>query len=365
MGDPDVARLYTGERRNLSRSAARIVGADDAEDVVHDAFVAYLSCAAEARRPEAWLQRTVRNRALNHVRGDEPLPLYEVPDERASPERDIERRVLRDVIVRALEALPERSARALVLRHFEGEGYGEVASALGVRVSHAHLIVHRAKRRLAREIVRQLAEAMGTSGCAPALQAMAGLDDEPTDHDPGPCDECRPVWEELLSLRGLRALWPAGPFLERALDPVRLRMVELGEPVGRAAAALALSATLVLPPGSGPSVGEAGPADVAPQAPVAEHVAQEEPDEAPEESATTPGPDTGTPDDPPPSEPPAEPAAEGPEEVASAGGASVSEDDDHTQAEADPPDDGEGGRTGVVVCEPLEPCPPPAEGGDE
>lgn len=364
MGDRDAARLYTGERRNLSRSAARIVGADDAEDVVHDAFVAYLSCAADARRPGAWLQRTVRNRALNRVRGDEPLPLDEVPDERASPERTVERRVLRDVIVRALEALPDRSARALVLRHFEGEGYGEVASALGVRVSHAHLIVHRARRRLAREIVRQLAEAMGTPGCAPALQAMAGLHEERGDHGPGPCDECRPVWEELLSLRGLRALWPAGPFLERALDPVRLRMVELGEPVGRAAAALALSATLVLSPGGGPSVDETGPDGEAPQVPVAGRVAHVGTDEAPEEPATTPEPDPGTPDDPPPPDPGDEPPPQEPEEVASAGGASVSEDDDHTQAEADPPDDG-GGRTGVVVCEPLEPCPPPGEGEDE
>lgn len=360
MGDRDVARLYTGERRNLSCSAARIVGTDDADDVVHDAFVAYLSSGSEARRPAAWLQRTVRNRALNRVRGDEPLPLYEVPDERASPERDVERRALRDVIARALEALPERSARALVLRHLEGEEYREVASALGVRISHAHLIVHRARRRLAQEIVRQLADAMGTPGCAPALQAMAGLDDEETDHGPRPCAECRPVWEELLSLRGLRAVWPVGPFLGRALDPVRLRMIELGEPAGRAAAALVLSATLVLSPGSGPSVDEVP--DPAPQPPAAEQVVQEEPDDGPEEEPA-PAPDPSASDGPTP-EPADEPPPRELEEVASAGGTSVSEDDDHTQAEADPPDDGDGGRTGVVACEPLEPCPPPGEGGD-
>lgn len=358
MDDRSVARLYAGERDGLSRTAARIVGGDDAEDVVHDAFVAYLACDPDARRPGAWLQRTVRNRALNRVRGPDALPLQEVPDERASPERDAERRALQDVIVRALGALPERSARALVLREVEGIGYKEIASDLGVRVPHAHLIVHRARRRLGQEIVRSLAGAMGVSRCAPALEAMAGLGKGGADHGPRPCADCRPVWEELLSLRGLRALWPVGPGLQRLVDPVRLRLIELGEPAGRAAAAAVLSTALVLSPqGPAPTDPPGVGTESAAPTPVPERVA-EEPDEptsprtdAVEVPRETPR--TETDEGPPP--------PEGPEEVTSGEDASVTQDDDHAQAEADTPDDG---RAGVVVCEPLEPCPPPGEEGD-
>lgn len=358
MEDRSLARLYAGEREGLSRTAARIVGGDDAEDVVHDAFVAYLTCDPEARRPGAWLQRTVRNRALNRVRGPDALPLHEVPDERASPERDAEQQALRDVIVRALGALPERSARALVLREVEGVGYKEIAADLGVRVPHAHLIVHRARRRLGQEIVRSLAESMGVAGCAPALEAMAGLGKGRSGHSPHPCADCRPVWEELLSLRGLRALWPVGPGLQRLVDPVRLRLIELGEPAGQAAAAVVLSTALVLSPqGSAPTDAPGPETETAVPTPVPERVA-EEPDEPTSSGADvvtvpqeTPG--TATGGGPPPQD--------DAEEVTSTEEASVTQDDDHAQAEADTADDG---RAGAVVCEPLEPCPPPGEEGE-
>lgn len=201
-----VADLYRRERSGIARSVARIAGDSHAEDLVHDAFVAYLTKAPWAEKPGAWVSTVARNRALNTLRrpklvplsGEEPTADHETPDS--------EREAVRRVIEAALSAIHPRSLTALRMKFFEGADYQQIADALGVRVSQAHVVVHRSLRRLGRELIRQMADAHGAGACAPALTKLAGLataaeERHASAHDAEPCPLCAPAWDEIQALR--------------------------------------------------------------------------------------------------------------------------------------------------------------------
>lgn len=196
-----VADLYRRERTGLARSVARITGESHAEDLVHDAFVAYLTKSPWAARPGAWVATVARNRALNTLRRPRMVPLAGIEPAGDTETPDSEREAVRRAVASALEALPERSLRALKMKFFDGADYPHIAAALGTSVPQAHVVVHRALRRLGRELVRQMAEAHGASECAPALARMAGLGGEDESHEHGPCPLCRPAWDEIAALR--------------------------------------------------------------------------------------------------------------------------------------------------------------------
>jgi|GEM_PF-1309725 len=201
-----VADLYRRERSGIARSVARIAGESHAEDLVHDAFVAYLTKAPWAEKPGAWVSTVARNRALNTLRRPKLVPLSgEEPAADLEP-IDSEREAVRHVIATALSAIHPRSLTAIRMKFFEGAGYAEIAEALGVRVSQAHVIVHRSLRRLGRELIRQMADAHGAGQCAVALTRLAGLataaeDRHASGHDEGPCVLCAPAWDEIQALR--------------------------------------------------------------------------------------------------------------------------------------------------------------------
>lgn len=201
-----VADLYRRERSGIARSVARIAGDSHAEDLVHDAFVAYLTKAPWAEKPGAWVSTVARNRALNTLRRPKLVPLSgEEPTADDEP-FDSEREAVRRVIEAALSAIHPRSLTALRMKFFEGADYPQIADALGVRVSQAHVIVHRSLRRLGRELIRQMADAHGAGDCAPALTKLAGLattseSRHASGHDEGPCVLCAPAWDEIQALR--------------------------------------------------------------------------------------------------------------------------------------------------------------------
>lgn len=360
--DEGIRDLYRAERRTLERTVARIVGDQQAEDLVHDAFVAYLHHAPEADRPGAWLSRVARNRALNEARRARPLPLTDAADDRArpahlgDPAEEAERDAIRALVRAALERLPERSLEALRLRFEEGLGYPDIARALGCRIEQAYVVVHRATRRLGTEVVRQLAEAHGASECAPALAHMAGIGEpDGATHADGPCARCRPAWDEISALRSVTAIFPSISVegIARRISPLRRLAGEVAahvpvaaEPLGRVASgivALGLAAaTIAGPSGTAPTPAPSGIAEKVPAvsgAAPAKAARRGATVTQKQESARTPKEAGGVRD----------PAF-------SAGGASVTRDDDSTRAEVQR--DGPGWSS-ATVCEPLEPCPPP------
>lgn len=153
-----VGELYDRYSPTLFPIALRIVrDRSEAEDVLHDAFVAVNERAAQYA-PErgtviAWLVTLVRNLSIDRTRrrerrgalAREVLP-HEPPASVRDPERLTSDASEREKIRRALAVLPEAQRQTLEVAFFEGLSYPEIAARENVPLG---TIKSRAARALA------------------------------------------------------------------------------------------------------------------------------------------------------------------------------------------------------------------------
>lgn len=166
-----LGELYDRYASTALATALRVVGSrEEAEDVVHEAFVAVwrkidrFDAGRGALR--AWLMTVVRNRAIDRVRGRRPGMDIEDADERSllrtGPNPTWEAALARASaaeIQDALASLPDEQRRAVELAYFEGYTYREVAELTGVPAGTAN-----GRLRLA---LAKLREALQSSSGAP------------------------------------------------------------------------------------------------------------------------------------------------------------------------------------------------------
>jgi len=144
-GDTEaLGELYDRYASTAIGVALRVVGdREEAEDVVHDAFVAVWRKIdrfdADRGSLRAWLMTVVRNRAIDRIRARRPGMDLEDADERSllrtgpNPTWETALRQASATEVRsAMAALPEEQRRAVELAYFEGYTYREVADLTGV-----------------------------------------------------------------------------------------------------------------------------------------------------------------------------------------------------------------------------------------
>ena len=143
-GDAEaLGELYDRYAPAALATALRVLGnRDEAEDVLHDAYVAVWRKIdrfdAERGSLRAWLMTVVRNRAIDRVRGRRVGMDVEDADERSScagPNPTLEAAIARSSagdVRAALAELPEDQRRAVELAYFEGYTYREVAEMTGV-----------------------------------------------------------------------------------------------------------------------------------------------------------------------------------------------------------------------------------------
>ncbi len=139
-----LAVLYDRHAQLALAVASRIVGGrDEAEDVVHDSFVAVWSKIGrfDAQRGSlrGWLMTVVRNRAIDRVRARRATIDVEDADEcsllRTGPNPTFEavlQSVSKDEVRAALAALPPEQLQAVELAYFRGYTYRQVAELTGV-----------------------------------------------------------------------------------------------------------------------------------------------------------------------------------------------------------------------------------------
>jgi RNA polymerase sigma-70 factor (ECF subfamily) len=139
-----LGELYDRYASIALATALRVVGGrDEAEDVVHDAFVAVWRKIDrfDARRGSlrGWLMTVVRNRAIDRVRARRTTVDVDAADElsllRTGPNptwEDALGRAAAGDLRAALAELPVEQRRAVELAFFEGYTYREVAELTGV-----------------------------------------------------------------------------------------------------------------------------------------------------------------------------------------------------------------------------------------
>lgn len=173
--DPSAARRFEALFRPHMRAAynlARHLTGEDAaaQDVVQEAYLRafrFLDRFAGVHE-RAWLLAIVRNQAYSHLAatgrrgeqvaiGDELAEDSPVLGHEATPERLALERESRDIVRRAVAALPLEYREVVVLRDLEDMSYKEIATIAGLPIGTVMSRLARGRERLRGELIRRRA----------------------------------------------------------------------------------------------------------------------------------------------------------------------------------------------------------------
>jgi RNA polymerase sigma-70 factor (ECF subfamily) len=182
--------IFEALRTRIHAIAQRIVGnRANAEDIVQDTFVRWVTSSADdVRVPAAWFTTVATRLAIDHVRRarrereklDDASPAPGEEPAASSAEERIERasQVAHGVRLLFERLNPEERAALLLYEAFDAD-YASIAATLGRTPAHCRQMVHRAKRRLladdARTAGRERAE---DEAVAALVDAIARQDRE-------------------------------------------------------------------------------------------------------------------------------------------------------------------------------------------
>lgn len=135
-----VRALFDAEESRLLRFAFSLIGRRAvAEEIVQDVFLQLHIHWHEIETPQAWLFRSVRNRAYNHIRNhrrevltvdDGNSPASRVQDE--VPEVTLLRIEATAALRRMLEELDQTDRQLVTLKYFEGLQYRDISAQTGL-----------------------------------------------------------------------------------------------------------------------------------------------------------------------------------------------------------------------------------------
>jgi RNA polymerase sigma-70 factor, ECF subfamily len=138
------------------RVALRLCGNHhDAQDIAQDALIAAWQHLAQFKADSSfptWLYQIVTRRALNKITRGRAADLVdlleEMPDPVTGPAAQAERSLTVDAVTDALAALPFTQRAVIVLHHFEGLSYAEVAEVTRSSIPAVRSHLFRARRTL-------------------------------------------------------------------------------------------------------------------------------------------------------------------------------------------------------------------------
>lgn len=149
-------------------AAAFLDDPDEVADVAQETFLRALDHIRtfDVRRPFApWLYQIARNVARNRRRRarrrrTEPLADVEgsIASDSPAPSAGVEREEIRDLLGRAIEALPEQQRTAFRLSDVEGYRATEIAGLMGLSAGTVRSHVHHARRALRARLAPLLEE---------------------------------------------------------------------------------------------------------------------------------------------------------------------------------------------------------------
>lgn len=144
------ARLVEANQSKIYSLCYRMTGnPDDAADLTQEAFLnAWRGLAKFGGQSSfsTWLYRLAANACIDFLRrekrrgalsmtledGEDEDHQADLPDERWSPERELERKNIHEALQEGLASLSPEHRQVLLLRETEGLSYQEIAQALGL-----------------------------------------------------------------------------------------------------------------------------------------------------------------------------------------------------------------------------------------
>lgn len=164
----DFDGIHAEFRPKIARYLSRLVGKDEAEDLVQEVFARIdhaLPDFREDSKLSTWVYRIATNAAFDRLRSraSERTAHARLHGEEAANtgqpgvEQELARREMNDCVRQYIEALPPSYRAVVILSEDEGLTNPEIAEALGISLDTVKIRLHRARRRLK--------EALGT-GCS-------------------------------------------------------------------------------------------------------------------------------------------------------------------------------------------------------
>ncbi|MGV3538832.1 MAG: RNA polymerase sigma-70 factor [Rufibacter sp.] len=139
----DIQRLFMAHYMGLCQRAYRLVGDEDAaKDVVQEVFIRLWKQQQEGfmtlENPEAYLQRAVRNQALNYLDREKRQLTFETELQAVSEassnniEENLRLEELQEKVLQAIDRLPLGCRKVFLLSRYEGLSHKEIAEQLEI-----------------------------------------------------------------------------------------------------------------------------------------------------------------------------------------------------------------------------------------
>lgn len=158
---PSLRTLFDSEESALLRFAHGIVGQrETAEDLVQEAFLQLHEHWQEVENPRAWLYRSIRNMALNHLRDHRRETAMEEGSEWASETPTAVEVLGRSEAIGVLRMLmaemPQQDQQLILWKYTGSLSYDEISKRTGLTVSNVGYKLH--------HLLKGLADAMRRMG---------------------------------------------------------------------------------------------------------------------------------------------------------------------------------------------------------
>ena len=156
---PTLRQVFDAEESPLLRYAHGLVGQrETAEDLVQEAFLRLHEHWHDVTHPRAWLFRSIRNLALNHLRDHKRETTLETGREWESqspgPEQALGKLEAIGTLQLIVAELHEDDRQLISLKYHEGLKYDQISERTGLSVGNVGYKLHHALKNLADSLRR-------------------------------------------------------------------------------------------------------------------------------------------------------------------------------------------------------------------
>jgi len=160
-----LREVFEAEEGPLLRFAWGILGQREAaEDIVQEAFLRLHAHWDEVANPRAWLFRSVRNLALNHLRDHRRETVTDEPpewDAAGGPGEQLSRLEAAGAVRLLLAELADDDRALIQLKYHEGLKYAQISERTGMSVGNVGYKLHHLLKGLADSLRRMGIESAG------------------------------------------------------------------------------------------------------------------------------------------------------------------------------------------------------------
>ncbi|MEO5716935.1 MAG: RNA polymerase sigma factor [Luteolibacter sp.] len=156
---PTLRQVFDAEESPLLRYAHGLVGQrETAEDLVQEAFLRLHEHWEDVTNPRAWLFRSIRNLALNHLRDHKRETTIETGREWESqspdPDQTLGKLEALGTLQLLVAELHEDDRQLISLKYHEGLKYDQISQRTGLSVGNVGYKLHHALKNLADSLRR-------------------------------------------------------------------------------------------------------------------------------------------------------------------------------------------------------------------